>query len=38
MLDMEGCIGDYPGVARYSEKDKYLENIPDPDLILEFNK
>jgi murein DD-endopeptidase MepM/ murein hydrolase activator NlpD len=34
MFDMEGCYGDYPGVARYSEKDKYLRNIPDPNLIL----
>ena len=36
MFDMEGCYGDYPGVARYSEKDKYLANIPDPNLILKF--
>ena len=28
--------GDYPGVARYSEKDKWLKNIPDPNLILKF--
>lgn len=36
MFDMEGCHGDYPGVARYSEKEKYLQNIPDPNLILRF--
>jgi peptidoglycan LD-endopeptidase LytH len=36
MFDMEGCYGDYPGVGRYSEKDKYLKNIPDPNLILQF--
>jgi murein DD-endopeptidase MepM/ murein hydrolase activator NlpD len=36
MLDMEGCRGDYPGVCRYSEKDKYLKNIPDPQLLLKF--
>ncbi|MGZ3810749.1 MAG: peptidoglycan DD-metalloendopeptidase family protein [Mucilaginibacter sp.] len=36
MFDMEGCHGDYPGVGRYSEKDKYLKNIPDPNLILQF--
>jgi murein DD-endopeptidase MepM/ murein hydrolase activator NlpD len=36
MFDMEGCYGDYPGVGRFSEKDKYLSNIPDPDLILKF--
>lgn len=37
MYDMEGCHGDYPGVCRYSEKGKYLKNIPDPNLILRFN-
>jgi murein DD-endopeptidase MepM/ murein hydrolase activator NlpD len=36
MFDMEGCFGDYPGVGRYSQKDKYLRNIPDPNLILQF--
>lgn len=36
MFDMEGCTGDYPGVGRYSEKEKYLQNIPDPNLILRF--
>jgi murein DD-endopeptidase MepM/ murein hydrolase activator NlpD len=36
MFDMEGKYGDYPGVCRYSEKDKYLKNIPDPQLILQF--
>ncbi|MES2425508.1 MAG: peptidoglycan DD-metalloendopeptidase family protein [Bacteroidota bacterium] len=36
MFDMEGKTGDYPGVARYSEKEKYLKNIPDPNLILRF--
>lgn len=36
MFDMEGCYGDYPGVAKYSEKNKYLQNIPDPALILRF--
>jgi murein DD-endopeptidase MepM/ murein hydrolase activator NlpD len=36
IFDMEGCYGDYPGVCRYSEKEKYLSNIPDPNLILQF--
>jgi murein DD-endopeptidase MepM/ murein hydrolase activator NlpD len=36
MFDMEGKAGDYPGVARFSEKDKWLQNIPDPNLILGF--
>jgi len=26
--------GDYPGVCKYSEGDIYLNNCPDPDLIL----
>ncbi len=30
--------GDYPGVCRWSERDKYLENCPDPDLILNWNR
>ncbi|HWZ36478.1 MAG TPA: hypothetical protein VNW51_09975, partial [Mucilaginibacter sp.] len=37
MFDMEGWVGDYPGVARFSEKEKHLRNIPDPNLILRFN-
>jgi murein DD-endopeptidase MepM/ murein hydrolase activator NlpD len=36
MLDMEACMGDYPGVCRFSEKEKYQQNIPDPDLFLKF--
>lgn len=36
MFDMEGRLGDYPGVCRFSEKEKYLQNIPDPQLILNF--
>ncbi|HEY2583178.1 MAG TPA: peptidoglycan DD-metalloendopeptidase family protein [Mucilaginibacter sp.] len=38
MFDMEGNRGDYPGACRYSEKEKYLKNIPDPQLILQFPK
>ncbi|MEP7318209.1 MAG: peptidoglycan DD-metalloendopeptidase family protein [Panacibacter sp.] len=26
--------GDYPGVCKYSEREKYLDNCPNPDLIL----
>jgi hypothetical protein len=36
IIDMEGNIGDYPGVCRYSERDMYLANCPDPDLILQM--
>jgi peptidoglycan LD-endopeptidase LytH len=32
--DLEGRKGDYPGVCKFSEKEKYLKNCPDPDLIL----
>ncbi len=36
MFDMEGKHGDYSGVCRFSEKEKYIKNIPDPQLILRF--
>lgn len=36
--DMELYEGDYPGVCRYSERKKYLNNCPDPDLILQLNR
>jgi len=32
--NMEGLKGDYPGVCRFSEREKYLTNCPDPNLIL----
>jgi peptidoglycan LD-endopeptidase LytH len=32
--DMEQKEGDYPGVCKVSEKEKYLSNCPDADLIL----
>jgi hypothetical protein len=35
---MQGMQGDYPGVCRYSEKERYLANCPDPDLVLQLNK
>ena len=36
MLDMENWVGDYPGASRNSDKAKYLQNIPDPALLLKF--
>jgi murein DD-endopeptidase MepM/ murein hydrolase activator NlpD len=36
MFSMEGLQGDYPGVARFSEKAKWMANMPDPNLILQF--
>jgi len=38
MFDMEGKQGDYPGACRFSEKETYIKNIPDPQLILRFPK
>jgi murein DD-endopeptidase MepM/ murein hydrolase activator NlpD len=32
--DMEGKEGDYPGVCRFSEREKYLSNCPDANLFL----
>ena len=38
ILDMENRKGDYPGVCRYSEKESWLKNSPDPDALLQMNK
>jgi murein DD-endopeptidase MepM/ murein hydrolase activator NlpD len=35
IIDMKGFQGDYPGVCRYSEKEHYLANSPDPRAILQ---
>jgi peptidoglycan LD-endopeptidase LytH len=34
ITNMDRAKGDYPGVCKFSEKDSYLSNCPDPDLIL----
>jgi peptidoglycan LD-endopeptidase LytH len=34
VIDMEGMKGDYPGVCKFSERERYLANCPDPGLIL----
>jgi len=36
--DLGTFKGDYPGVCRYSEKEPYLQNCPDPDIILRLNR
>lgn len=36
--DMEYKKGDYPGVCKISEKEKYLNNCPNPDIILQMMK
>ncbi len=36
--DMHGAKGDYPGVCKFSEREMYLNNCPDADLILGMMK
>jgi murein DD-endopeptidase MepM/ murein hydrolase activator NlpD len=36
MLNIGDAKGDYPGVGKYSEKEKLMRNIPNPQLILQF--
>lgn len=36
IADMQGWEGDYPGVCKYSEKEEWLSNCPDPNLILQM--
>jgi peptidoglycan LD-endopeptidase LytH len=36
--DIGSYIGDYPGVCKLSERDKYLSNCPDPDGLLNLNR
>lgn len=36
IADMELKKGDYPGVCKFSEREKYLKNCPDPNLILQM--
>lgn len=38
IIDLEGKKGDYPGVCTFSEREKYLANCPDPDLILQMTE
>nr|MBA2330116.1 peptidoglycan DD-metalloendopeptidase family protein [Flavisolibacter sp.] len=38
IADLQGYKGDFPGVCKYSEREKYLANSPDPDLILQMSK
>lgn len=34
VIDVLHQKGDYHGVCRFSEREKYLKNCPDPDIIL----
>lgn len=36
IADMQGWKGDYPGVCRFSEKQQWLANCPDPNIILKM--
>lgn len=36
IVDMLGKVGDYPGVAAASERERYLALCPDPNLVLRF--
>ena len=36
--DINTYQGDYPGVCKFSEREKYLLNSPDPDVILNMKK
>jgi murein DD-endopeptidase MepM/ murein hydrolase activator NlpD len=36
ICDMENNFGDYPGVGKISEKQKWLDKIPNPNIILKF--
>jgi murein DD-endopeptidase MepM/ murein hydrolase activator NlpD len=38
MRDLNGWKGDYPGVCAYSEKEQWMQNCVDPDLILNLNR
>lgn len=35
--NMENNFGDYPGVCRKKELNFYIENCPDPNLLLKIN-
>lgn len=38
IFDLQGKEGDYPGVCKYSEREVWLANCPDPDLILQLDR
>lgn len=38
MFDMEGWVGDYPGVGYYAKRAEYPVNIPDPDVLIKLNR
>jgi hypothetical protein len=36
--DIQDNFGDYPGVCSKTDLTFYLENCPDPNLLLKLNK
>ncbi|RYY53301.1 MAG: peptidase M23 [Chitinophagaceae bacterium] len=36
--DLGGRRGDYPGVCRFSEREKWKRNSPTPDLVLQLDR
>ncbi len=36
IYDMEGRKGDYPGVCKFSERERYLHNCPDANIIVKL--
>lgn len=38
IMDLMGSSGDFPGVAKPSEREKFLSICPDPNWILRFEK
>ena len=38
IADMGHYEGDYPGVCKLSEVQKYVQNCPNPDLLLNLNR
>lgn len=38
IADLQDHKGDYPGVCRFSEREQWLSNCPDPDLVLGMMK
>lgn len=38
IIDIRQWRGDYPGVCKFSERDQWLANCPDPDTILQMNR
>jgi murein DD-endopeptidase MepM/ murein hydrolase activator NlpD len=38
IADMQGWKGDYLGVCKYSERQIFMDNCPDPDMILRLRQ